>query len=118
MKWAVLWALLLAAPSAHAAESKPHLEYGNAATLASKCHNVSGEMFFAASCYEFLRGLMHGLNFGSQICLSSNASEFISNGRLTDIFLGFLAKHPERAEQPDSIVAALALREAFPCPAK
>lgn len=109
MKWAVL-ACFLAFP---AISAEPESEYGNARSLAARCHNAASDIYASTSCYEFLRGLSMGLAAGHLICLPNNLT--VSNGNLADIFVGYLARHPAQNTSGDMVVAWVAFAEAFPC---
>jgi hypothetical protein len=43
-------------------------------------------------------------------------TQSLSKGQLLDITARWLNKHPDRLEDPDYVLVAVALAEAFPCP--
>src|SRR4051812_31348163 len=107
---AILFGLFGSIAAANAGDTGLRSMYP-AKVLQTKCRGALDQELM---CLDFLRGLATGLAFGTQICPTNG----FSNGQLRDIFLGYLAKHPDLVDGDEGLTASAALLDAFPCTAK
>ncbi len=122
MKWGILtvflaWPALAADPVPTALDIHRHCTYEQQAMAGRTL--TEGQAITAGFCLGFLRGiLLGGAHFQDAAKKSICRPEAVFNGELVEIFMTYVRDHADQLTKPDYVVAAAALREAFPCPGK
>ena len=79
--------------------------------LYSRCiHGPSTPQYVA--CLAYVEGTVDALSVDKTICLPES---HVTTGQVKDIIVNYLRDHPQNRHNSASLLAAIALNEAFPC---